>query len=322
MSAASLSMKASPPDGLVREVALQSSRSVPDELSPLVESIRERLGGSLLGVILYGSCLHKNDPTDGIVDFYAVVDRYENAYRRRLYRVANALLPPNVFYLEADHGHTRLRTKYAVISMEDFEKGTSTWFHSYIWARFAQPARLVYARDEGSRARIHDGMAQAVMTFLEETLAAVPDGELEARTLWIAGLTLAYAAELRAETDRARVLTDLNLGDFQRLTERAAPGLGHRVQVVRDGFYRPTGSPSDRRRAIRRWRLRRWQGRVLSILRLMKAVFTFENGVDYIAWKVSRHSGIVIEVTPSMRRHPILNGPRVLWRLLRAGALR
>lgn len=322
MKDVTLAAGAGPPPGLMAEVTLQSSRATPAGLSPLVDSVRERLGESLLGVLLYGSCLHRNDPTDGIVDLYAVVDSYRNAYRRRRLRVVNALLPPNVFYLEAGDGPSRLRTKYAVISMEDFEKGTSTWFHSYIWARFAQPSRLVYVRDDASRARIQTGVARAVMTFLGEALCTIPDSELDARGVWIEGLNYAYAAELRAEKDRARVLTDLNLADYESLTERAAPGLAHALVGLPGGGYRHTVSKAERRRAIRRWRLRRWQGRVLSILRLMKAVFTFENGVDYIAWKVSRHSGVAIEVTPSMRRHPILNGPRVLWRLLRAGALR
>ena len=34
----------------------------------------------------------------------------------------------------------------------------------------------------------------------------------------------------------------------------------------------------------------------LSVLRLLKALFTFEGGLDYIAWKLERHSGQRIEV--------------------------
>jgi len=58
------------------------------------------------------------------------------------------------------------------------------------------------------------------------------------------------------------------------------------------------------------------------VLRLAKAVFTFENGADYLAWKIERHTGVHIEVTPRLRRHPILLSPPVLWRLLRRGAVR
>jgi hypothetical protein len=49
----------------------------------------------------------------------------------------------------------------------------------------------------------------------------------------------------------------------------------------------------------------------------MKAIFTFEGGVDYVVWKIRRHSGIHLTVTPWQRRHPILAAPSLLWRLRR-----
>lgn len=321
-----------PPD-LVSEVASQSSRAVPPVLSTLVDSLQARFGESLTAILLYGSCLHKDDPTDGIVDLYAVVDDYRKAYSERHLRLFNAWLPPNVFYVqETDQSdqHPILRAKYAVISMEDFEKGTAHWFHSYIWARFAQPVRVLYARNEDSRTRVHEALAQAVLTFLASCLPAlnredVGDGEdlgLDAEAIWTQALTLAYAAELRPERDRARQLALLNLEDYTRLTVSAAPGLTDRLVALPNGHFRRTTDERDRRRSLRRWRLRRWQGRVLSILRLSKAVFTFQGGVEYAAWKIERHTGVHIEVTPRLRRHPLLFGPGVLWKLLRRGALR
>ena len=65
-----------------------------------------------------------------------------------------------------------------------------------------------------------------------------------------------------------------------------------------------------------------WQGRALSILRLTKAAFTFDRGADYLAWKIEKHTGVVITVTPTLRHHPILFGPKFLWRLLRKGTVR
>jgi hypothetical protein len=54
----------------------------------------------------------------------------------------------------------------------------------------------------------------------------------------------------------------------------------------------------------------------------MKAVLTFENGVDYIAWKLERHSGRQISVNDRLRRYPLLFGWPLLWRLLRERVLR
>ena len=35
-------------------------------------------------------------------------------------------------------------------------------------------------------------------------------------------------------------------------------------------------------------------------------------GIDYLAWKINRHAGTAITITPWQRRHPILAGHR--WR--------
>jgi len=70
------------------------------------------------------------------------------------------------------------------------------------------------------------------------------------------------------------------------------------------------------------WFVRRLQGKLLSLLRLMKATFTFQGGIDYIAWKLERHTGVAIEVTPKMRRHPLLYSWGLLWRLYRRKVFR
>ena len=66
------------------------------------------------------------------------------------WRAANALIPPNVFPFE----HDGLAAKYAVLSEADFHRlnGPETRNVS-VWARFAQPSRLVWAADEAARGR-------------------------------------------------------------------------------------------------------------------------------------------------------------------------
>jgi hypothetical protein len=74
--------------------------------------------------------------------------------------------------------------------------------------------------------------------------------------------------------------------------------------------------------SARGWVVRRVQGKALSILRLLKASFTFDGGVPYLAWKIERHSGVKIEITPFMRRHPRLGAIGALWRTRRLGGFR
>jgi hypothetical protein len=311
------------PDGLIAEVASLSSRTVPADFSVLVEELSSRFGASLDAVILYGSCLRSQDAADGVVDFYVVVDSYSNAYPEHYLRHLNAWLAPNVFYLEASRQEKKFRAKYAVVSMADFEQGTRYWFHPYLWARFAQPTRLLYVRDDIARQRICHALAHAVVTFLESSIPALGSCVVNAEEIWTRGLALTYAAELRAEREtRARQLTQLNLDDYTRLTAQAAPVLTGKLEALPDGNYRCLADVAEQHRSLRHWRLRRWQGRILSVLRLTKAAFTFRDCVNYAAWKIERHTGVRVEVTPMLRRHPVLWGYKVFWQLLRRGVLR
>ncbi len=70
------------------------------------------------------------------------------------------------------------------------------------------------------------------------------------------------------------------------------------------------------------WKLRSWQGKLLSVLRLLKATLTFEGGVDYILWKIERHSGVTVEVEPRLKRRPLLAMWVLSWRLYRKGGFR
>ncbi|MGI9629071.1 MAG: hypothetical protein ACR2QM_19725, partial [Longimicrobiales bacterium] len=277
--------------------------------SALVDAVRARFGESVLGVLLYGSCLHKGDLHEGLADLYVIVDRYRDAYPSRLVRALGAALPPNVHYLEA--GDPLVRAKVAVVSIRTFEKGTDRWFHPYLWARFAQPVRLLFAADPPTEERLHRALSRAVLRFHEACLPAMAEADPDAESIWRNGLRLTYASELRAESNRGAELIRLNLPDYERLSALALPAL-----MVGPASKRP------RRTALLAWWLRRQQGRVLSVLRLSKALFTFENGVDYLAWKIERHSGVPVEITPRLRRYPLLWGPKVLWRLVRRGAVR
>ena len=65
------------------------------------------------------------------------------------------------------------------------------------------------------------------------------------------------------------------------------------------------------------WRRRRWLGKPLNLLRLAKATATFEGAPQYAAWKIERHTGLQLEVTPFREKHPLLAAPGVLLALRR-----
>ena len=48
----------------------------------------------------------------------------------------------------------------------------------------------------------------------------------------------------------------------------------------------------------------------------------FEGGVDYVLWKIERHSGVAIDQAWRRRRYPLLALGQEAWRLYRARAFR
>lgn len=312
---------------LISAMASLSAMPVHADFPIFIDALKERFGTALDAILLYGSCLRAQQIADGVADFYVIVDSYSHAYQQQRLRLFNKWLPPNVFYLEVtrtENGQTNtFRAKYAVLSMADFEQGNRDWFHSYLWARFAQPVRLLYARGETERCRIHVSLAQAVLKFLQSTIPVSGTCITDVETLWTRGLSLTYAAELRPEREtRARLLAQLNLDDFTRLTWLALPAMEGRLALLAENQYQCHYSDREKRRASWHWQLRRWQGRVLSVLRLTKALFTFNNALDYAAWKIERHTGVHVEITPALRRHPVLWGCKVFGELVRRGVVR
>ena len=290
-------------------------------LAALFQQLRERHQGSVECILLYGSCLRSGDMFDGLVDLYLICDSYRSAYASRLLALANWLVPPNVFYAELEHEGKTLRSKYALISMADFRRGCSTrWFGSYIWGRFAQPARIVYFRDQSSRHAIERCLLQAGRTFLQRALPLLPASGA------VLALTLSYGSELRSEhSSRAAELAQASLGHFENLTRQLQGTLKFPVSVYEQGgtlLYRADVSRRRQMAARFGWPLRRVHGKLMSIFRLLKGLYTFDGGIDYVTWKLVRHSGQEVVVPERVRRFPLLFMWGFFWRLYRQGVFR
>ncbi|HCS43337.1 MAG TPA: hypothetical protein DIW52_10980 [Pseudomonas sp.] len=313
-----------PPADLLEQVREQCTQPMPGELDGIVQALHTRLGDALVALLVYGSCLRNGDLTDGMVDFYALVDSYANAHHKRLQQLANAWLPPTVILVRAPAPDGQiLHAKCAILSLQDFEAGTGSWFQSYLWARFAQPCRLVYFKDEETHKRIHFALAQAVMTLMGRCVANLPD-RFNSFTLWKRALSLTYGAELRPESaNRPGQLVRHDKAYYSRITRAAAPAVKHMAACAgEEDCYRNLCPAATRRANERLWRFRRIQGRTLNVARLVKSFFTFENGVDYLIWKLERHLGEPIVVTHRLRRFPLVFGWPLLWRLLKSRRLR
>ncbi|MEM9254135.1 MAG: hypothetical protein AAGA91_01730 [Pseudomonadota bacterium] len=288
-------------------------------LAALLEQLQERHRHSVRTILVYGSCLRGGDIYDGLLDLYVLVDSYRQAYPSRLTAVANWLLPPNVFYAE-QRGDTRtLRAKVTVISQTDFHRGCSkAWFESYLWGRFAQPTYVIFARDAQAQADAQVALLVAAQTLLRRALPCLPaTGSLT--ELWEQSLDLSYGTELRTERGgRAGELARASAAFYQQIT-RHMGDLGLGLTVDNQGCYHTNIAAPKRRLAALAWACRRVQGKLLSIARLVKGLFTFEGGLDYIAWKLERHSGESIVIPDKVRRRPLIHLWGFFWSLYRRG---
>jgi hypothetical protein len=250
---------------------------------------------SARAVLFYGSCLRTGEIDGQMLDFYLIVGDYGRAFGKAWLAAANRLIPPNVFPFERNG----VAAKYAVLSEADFHALTGPEASTVsVWARFAQPARLVWAADAAARTMAVGTVARAAATLFAMA-PALPDPLDRFRR----GFALTYGAELRAERgDRPGAIVDWDPERYRRL----AAALGER--------------PS--RFSERRWARLRRAGKAMTLARLAKAAFTYAGGIDYLAWKINRHAGTRIEIRPWQRRFPLVAAVTLLPRLLRKGAVR
>lgn len=290
--------------------------------------IRARHGSAVAAIIFYGSCLRAferdEQQDDGVYDFYALVNRYADIYGSRPMRIANAMLAPNVFSLRDPSARSGVRAKYGVVSISQLSRALSAAaFDSYFWARLSQPVRLAYFQDSATRGRVIEALASAVVTTVSKTLPLL-DGPFQADDLWVRAFEQSYGAELRAEpAQHARQLCAWYRERYRAITSLAITAAGLQLNAhANDACFEVAISPERRRRARLAWRLRRMSGKMLTALRVGKAAATFDGGLDYLLWKIARHSGKRVIPTPWQRRHPFFAGPVILWRLYRLDAYR
>lgn len=304
----------------------QGSQASSPAVRALADSLLSCYGEAVQAILFYGSCFRTGDDADGLVDLYVLVDDYCSLSPKWTHICFYKLLPPTVFYLEIPFTGRVVRAKYTVLSLADFQRGTSMrWFHSYLWGRFAQPTGLVYVRNEQVAEQVHTALAQAVLTFVIRVLPLLPPS-FDARELWERGLSFSYRAELRAERPHTvERLIDAAPDYYEQVTRAAMEAIRSPNEVVSSLSpirYEVHILPWRWYRGRFAWAIRRMQGKLLSVLRLLKGLFTFRGGIDYILWKIERHSGVTVEVTPRLQRYPLLARGVLLWRLYRLGAFR
>lgn len=257
-------------------------------------------------VLFYGSNL-RTGSLEGVLDFYLLLP---GAPDKGLW--------PRVSYREWVADGVPLRAKIATMQLETFcAAAAGDLVDTTIWARFVQPSRLIWAKDEASAEQVAQAVADASATAARLAAALGPvSGEPD--DYWRALFRATYQAELRVEPKgREDSILSVNARHFEGLLPVALKRAG--VAFTQDGAsIRPQMSDAERARVLGWWDKRRKLGKAYNVIRLIRATTTFDGAARYGAWKLHRHTGISVKLTPFREKHPLLAAPKVAWEIWRA----
>tara|TARA_R110001606_G_scaffold122107_3_gene254854 strand:+ start:8293 stop:9210 length:918 start_codon:yes stop_codon:yes gene_type:complete len=298
-------------------IAQELAQPVDSRIAAFAASIAAKYGEAARAVLFYGSCLRTTELDGQMLDFYLIVSSYEAAYGKSWLAHANKRLPPNVFPAE----HDGLVAKVAVLSERDFHKlNRITASAVSVWARFAQPSRLVWQADDAAQETVVEAIKGASITLFDMTLPMMEiDQKHTISDLWKRGFELTYGAELRAERkERSDSVVDSDPERYARFGIAAMAAIAERDKA-QDKKFKIVAS---RDAVEKRWRQLRRNGKILTLARLAKASATYAGGIDYLAWKINRHAGTDYVIKPWQRKWPILGALVMLPRLIMGGAIK
>ena len=291
-------------DTLEKRIAQSLEREVRGEVAAYARMLGEEAGAD--AVLFYGSNL-RTGSLEGVLDFYILLP---GPQQERIW--------PRVSYREWEREGEILRAKIATMSLDKFaEAASGDSRDTTIWTRFVQPSALIWARSPEARKKVSDAIAQAARTAARFAAALGPESG-SAEDYWRALFQATYRAEFRVEKPgRENSILSVNEDHFDGLLPLAWEADG--IAFTREGaLLHPALGESRRASILKTWSARERLGKPLNILRLAKATTTFEGAARYGAWKLERHTGIKLEVTPFREKHPLLAMPGAAWELWRA----
>jgi hypothetical protein len=286
---------------LSERIATRLSAPVDPAVATFARALADASGA--VAVLFYGSNL-RTGSLEGVLDFYLLLPGTKES-----------AIWPRVSYHERAHEGLTLRAKVATMRLATFAKAASGELaDTTIWARFVQPSALIWAENDTAKAGVTTAIASAATTAAR-LAAALGPASGTAEDYWRALFRATYSAEFRVEkSGRENDILSVNAEHFEGLLPLAleaggiAPGLEGTTLA-------PRLQPDERARILGWWKRRRRLGKPLNLLRLVKASTTFEGAARYAAWKIERHTGMPVKLTPFRERYPLLAAPQVLWDL-------
>lgn len=288
-------------------LAAHVSAAMDRPVDPAVTQFARHLAqeANAAAVLFYGSNL-RTGLREGVLDFYVLT-----------HGAAETGMWPRVSYREWQHEGETLRAKIATMTLAKFAAACAGDSRdTTIWARFVQPSALVWSCDDDARDQVAAALQEAAKTAARLAVAVGPAQGTEAQ-FWQALFRQTYQAELRVEKPgRENTILEANAAHFKGLLPAALAADGIAFTSAGE-CLNPVLAPAKRRTILRWWSIRRRLGKPLNIARLIRATGTFDGAARYGAWKVERHTGVPIKLTPWREKHPILAAPAFIWQVWR-----
>jgi hypothetical protein len=291
------------PSALAERIAARLAVPIDPAVAEFARALGDAVGAR--AVLFYGSNL-RTGSLEGVLDFYILLPGTNES-----------AIWPTVSYHERDHHGVTLRAKVATMRLATFARAAhGDLTDTTIWARFVQPSALIWAVDDTAGGEVIAAIASAATTAAR-LAAALGPASGTAEDYWRALFRATYSAEFRVEkSGRENDILSVNAEHFAGLLPLALEAGG--IPAGQNGsILTPQLSPAERARILRWWKRRRRMGKPLNLLRLVKASTTFEGAARYAAWKIERHTGMPVAITPFRERFPLLAAPQVLLDLRR-----
>jgi hypothetical protein len=266
----------------------------------------------------YGSHAQQSDARpESAHDFFVIVDRYRDAYRSlavrgvarfrpRVASLLNHILAPNVIRVTVPGVTPALEAKCAVYSWSDFRLAASVRAKDHFaLGRLFQHVQLAWTRDQETRDSTVDVLVGARIATFAWGRSYLPrqfDVDAYCRTL----LETSFAAEIRPEgSERVDMLLAAQRETLIPVYSELLDQFVQQRILARDGkvytMVAPVGKWAKFRAAMY---FRRSEVRATA--RWFKYIALYDEWLEYILKKISRRSGVSVELTERERRWPLI----------------
>ena len=317
----------------LREAVAARALSPGDDLA--LAEVAERLavaaGGTLDGLIFFGSRRTGAARSNAFsaYDLFVIVGAYRPFYEAMsraglsgkgpgALSLVSHWLPPTQYSLRLEG--SPVHVKGSVIRTDTFHRETSRRRHDHFCiGRLFQPSRILYARDEDTRAALVDDLTSAHAATWQWSRPWLPS-VFDAGEYGRNALVVSMSWEVRPEpAGRAEALWAAQEKEQTPVFEALLSDLAASGEVVpapRMRSWSAVQSVGDMEALRLKLYFRRSMAR--STARWLKHVVSFEGWVDYLVRKANRHAGEPHELSARERRWPLVFlWPRV-FRYLRA----